>query len=854
MYQYSLQFYQQIFILRLENKTKSEILEERLDFLLKDITLSIFVNICRGLFEKDKIIFAFMIAIKILLQKNAITWNEWKFFLVGDSGSGSGSVGNGNNNTSALTSNSTTTITIAKKPEWLSERIWRNILVLENVSPAFEGLVESVCNSNNNNNNNNNSDSRNVHGENRWKLAMVKSMLPHNEPLPDGWQTRLNPFQKLLILRAFREEMLVFGIKEFVGKELGTFFMESPPFDLNGCFQDSKPETPLIFVLSPGADINDYLLELAKQEGKDGNGLKIISLGQGQGPIAEALMKQAKQNGDWVCLQNCHLAISWLGRLEQILEQTQAQEIHRDFRLWLTSMPSERFPIPILQNGIKITNEPPKGIKANLGRTFLDMKENDYENCSKPKEFKKLIFALSFYNAVCLERRKFGAVGWNIPYEWMNSDLKTGMQQVKLYLEEQETVPYVTLNVMVADISYGGRITDRWDKRTNSSIMRKLFCPQVMDDNYRFTSSDSYYAPPEGSLQSVRDYVSQLPTVDTPEIFGLHSNADITFQQKETSQLIETILKMGGAENAESNSSSNDENENNTPVKSNDSIVMDLVLAIQERMPDFFSENKAHPLTFQEIGGSRNSLGVFLSQEMIRFNALIKVMKVTLEQLKRAIKGLVVMSGPLEKMYNGFLIQKIPKEWEDAGYPCLKPLGSWIEDFFARISFTQQWIENGPPTCFWLSGFFFPQGFMTAVKQTYSRDKKIAIDALVLSCEFLTMDKESYTSSLPSYGVYIYGLFMEGARFDRTIMMMAESIPNELFDRMPVIWLKPMRRDEYEPSNVYECPLYKTSIRAGTLSTTGHSTNFVVTLDVPTDKDPDHWIRRGTAMLCMLDT
>ncbi|KAG1713130.1 hypothetical protein DVH05_000853 [Phytophthora capsici] len=814
MYQYSLQFYQKLFVMRLQNSTKSEVLEERLEILMQDITMSMFVNVCRGLFEKDKIIYAFMIASSILLHRGAISSPEWNFYLVGDKRS------------SAVQAAQVESCGLTR-PSWLSDRVWKTVVGMKDISSAFADLASSV-------------------GQHpaQWKSAMVLADLPHAEKLPEPWESRLTNFQKLLVLRVFREEMLVFGTREFVGRELGEFFTESPPFDLGGCYRDSKPETPLIFVLSPGADINDYLLELAKQEGKEGSGLKIISLGQGQGPIAEALMRQAKQTGDWVCLQNCHLAVSWLGRLEQILEQSATEEMHDEFRLWLTSMPSPRFPVPILQNGIKITNEPPKGIKANLGRTFLDMKEADYEGCTKPREFKKLLFALAFYNAVCLERRKFGAVGWNIPYEWMNSDLKTGMQQVRLYLEEQDEVPYLTLNVMVADISYGGRITDRWDKRTNSSIMRNLFCKGVMDDSYGFTTSGLYYAPAEGSLASVREYVSSLPTADAPDIFGLHANADITFQQKETGQLLGTILKMlgGGGDSG------------GGAAQSNDSIVMEMVVAIQERMPDAFMENKAHPSTFAEAaGGSRNSLGVFLSQEMIRFNVLVGVMKTTLEMLKRAIKGLVVMSGPLEKMYNGFLIQQIPSEWENAGYPCLKPLASWIEDFFMRINLTNDWLVNGPPLAFWLSGFFFPQGFMTAVKQSFSRDKKIAIDALIVSCEIMANDKEQYKSP-PPFGVYIFGLFMEGARYDRKSRMMAESIPNELFDRMPVIWLKPMRREEYKPADVYECPLYKTSIRAGTLSTTGHSTNFVVALDVPTDKSPDHWIRRGCAMLCMLDT
>ena len=100
---------------------------------------------------------------------------------------------------------------------------------------------------------------------------------------------------------------------------------------------------------------------------------------------------------------------------------------------------------------------------------------------------------------------------------------------------------------------------------------------------------------------------------------------------------------------------------------------------------------------------------------------------------------------------------------------------------------------------------------------------------------------------------YIHGLFMQGAKYDVAIDSVVEAAPGDLFDRFPVIWLKPVLNDEKNVENLFRCPLYKTSLRAGTLSTTGHSTNFVVALHIPSRKPADHWIRRGCAMLCMLD-
>jgi len=283
-------------------------------------------------------------------------------------------------------------------------------------------------------------------------------------------------------------------------------------------------------------------------------------------------------------------------------------------------------------------------------------------------------------------------------------------------------------------------------------------------------------------------------------------------------------------------------------------MVLESAKTMYERMPEQFDLRKAHEETFKKIpSGAVNSLGVFLGQEIVRFNQMVAVIKRTLYELQRAIKGIVVMSGPLEAMYNCFLFQRVPDEWEKAGYPCLKPLLSWTEDFFQRISFMSDWLYKGPRPSYWLSGFFFPQGFMTAIKQTFSREYQIAVDILTVTCEVKSYGKDEVQET-PKDGVLIYGLFMEAGRFDREALVMAESHPSVLFNEMPCIWLKPLPVAEYKPGDVYQCPLYKTSLRAGTLSTTGHSTNFVVSLDVPSSKPEDHWIRRGTAMLCMLDT
>ena len=104
--------------------------------------------------------------------------------------------------------------------------------------------------------------------------------------------------------------------------------------------------TPLIFVLSPGSDPVADFMKFAEEQSMSRR-IDSISLGQGQGPKAERMIKDSIGKGGWVLLQNCHLAISWMSELERLVEDLD-ENVHKDFRLWLTSMPSNAFPISVL--------------------------------------------------------------------------------------------------------------------------------------------------------------------------------------------------------------------------------------------------------------------------------------------------------------------------------------------------------------------------------------------------------------------------------------------------------------------------------------------------------------------------
>lgn len=154
---------------------------------------------------------------------------------------------------------------------------------------------------------------------------------------------------------------------------------------------------------------------------------------------------------------------------------------------------------------------------------------------------------------------------------------------------------------------------------------------------------------------------------------------------------------------------------------------------------------------------------------------------------------------------------------------------------------------------YWISAFFFPQGFLTSVLQIYARKMKIPVDTLSFQFNFKSSLEKDYGEAAPADGCLVYGLYSEATTVDFKTSQIKESAVGVIESEVPVIHFKPVEGKPAYHYNVCELPLYKTKKRAGTLSTTGHSTNYIISISCKSEEDSSFWIKRGAGFLCALD-
>uniref|UniRef100_A0A8C0Z8U1 Dynein axonemal heavy chain 8 n=1 Tax=Cyanistes caeruleus TaxID=156563 RepID=A0A8C0Z8U1_CYACU len=774
MYQTSLAQFLKLFDQSIAKSKKSPVAQKRISNIIEHLTFEIHSYSVRGLYENHKFLFTLLLALKIDIERGYVENREFQTLIRGGA---------------ALDLQA-----CPPKPcRWILDMVWLNLVEL-NKLPQFEEILDQIA-----------------ENDKVWKSWFDKDA-PEEEIMPDGYSDSLDTFRKLLLIRSWCPDRTLSQARKYIASSLDEKYTEPVILNLRKTWEESDMRTPLICFLSMGSDPTDQINSLSR---KLNLGMKVI--------IHCHMLKH--RGGGWVLLQNCHLGLDFM---DELLETILTAEIQNDtFRVWITTEQHPKFPITLLQIAIKFTNEPPQGIRAGLKRTFSGISQ-DLLNVSNLPMWKPLLYTVAFLHSTVQERRKFGPLGWNIPYEFNSADFTASVQFIQNHLKKidlKKGISWNTVRYMIGEVQYGGRVTDDYDKRLLNCFARVWFNESMFDSTFCFYTG--YKIPVCKTVEQYFDYIQLLPAMDSPEVFGLHPNADITYQKNTSADVLDTITNIQPKESGGGSG------------ETRESVVYRSAEDMLEKLPPDYIPHEVKARLVKM--GALNSMNIFLRQEIDRMQKVITVVRTSLIDLKLAIEGTIVMSENLRDALDNMYDARIPQVWKRVSWES-STLGFWFTELLDRNAQLSTWIFQGRPKVFWITGFFNPQGFLTAMKQEATRaHKDWALDKVAVHNDVLKQTREEITSS-PSEGVYIYGLYLEGAGWDKRRSILIESTPKILFVQLPVLHMYAVDSTRPRDPKLYVCPLYKKPMRT--------DLNFITEVFLKTVKSPDHWILRGVALLC----
>jgi dynein heavy chain, axonemal len=543
----------------------------------------------------------------------------------------------------------------------------------------------------------------------------------------------------MLVTRVLRPDRITTALDNFVRRTLpkGADFVDCDSTSsfaqvLASSYLDSTPTTPIYFILSPGADPVKDVEALARSQGIDPNKmLHTIALGQGQDVVAMNKLDIGHKDGHWVMLQNIHLMPRFLIELEKRLDHFASEGSNPSFRLFVSSDPSTSIPIGLLERCIKLTNEPPEGLKQNMKRAFTFFNKEEIEE--KDPKIKTILFALCYFHSVMLERRKFGPKGWNMRYPFSVGDLRDSAIVLNNYMETNAAsgkIPWDDLKYIFGDIMYGGHIVDDWDRIFCSAFLNNLMNDTLLEDDecelFPFVEGKgvSFKCPAPIAYEKYLEHIETECPPETPLAFGMDPNAEIDFRTTQCYALFKTLQEIqprGGAAGGGEGQG-----------------IQERIQAFMVRVNDecALDQNK---LNIDDIASklgdeARTPFQNAFLQECEYMNILIRAIVSSLQEIELAFRGELTMTEKMEQLMAAIFINTVPAPWAKLGYPSTRGLGSWLDNLKQRLDQLNAWKDDPvkkPPVTF-LNRLFNPQSFLTAIKQVYARENMVELNQLTI--------------------------------------------------------------------------------------------------------------------------
>ncbi|EUD69261.1 hypothetical protein C922_00124 [Plasmodium inui San Antonio 1] len=514
--------------------------------------------------------------------------------------------------------------------------------------------------------------------------------------------------------------------------------------------------------------------------------------------------------------------------------------VHPNFRLFLSSLPSEEFPTALLQKSIIVILEETPNIKKSISILFKEQWELEENKNIQLNKYKKLMLSLFWFHSILNNRKKFYNFGWNSEnYFFNNKDIMLSKYISQIFFNKNiKEIYWPYFHYYICDIIYGSKINDSFDKELLNIYAKEFFNNNIFKGKYIFSSCPNYYLPNDVTNEKVlNNYFKEIPHNDSVEIFGQKTCAEIPFNIIASEGIVSLFFHVNSLHRNQyhfQNVRSNHVNEKE---------VYSFTKMLLQGMPhEIYVDDLLKKQCMQEQYLYAN----LMCQEIYKHNLLLRRVRKSIAKVQCALKGETVINKQIYKTIRYLSDGLVPNSWKTF-YISKKSLVPFFEDLNERVNQLNEWSINGTLAIHWLGGFCNPRSVLKYILYEYSKKNDISHD--LITFEFTSINKSDeikLKSRSIEEGIYIKKLILQGAKWDFISQTLMETDNNNLYFIIPTVYLKVvLKKNSKEDNDIYYCPLYMCQEK----NVVDIRDNYLMKVGLGTgSKNPSEWGKLGVRL------
>ncbi|XP_044146080.1 dynein axonemal heavy chain 5-like isoform X2 [Bufo gargarizans] len=802
------------------------------------VTSNIFSYISRSLLEKDRMVYALIVAFEVEESLGRIRAGEREFIMSPELRV---------TVLQRMNSKMSESRQQAKNPfDWMSEEQFKNVQILAIYFDWFGDLFDRMY-----------KDSKDL----TWK-TFCESEQPENPSKvkwPEGIEA-LSPLQKCMVLRAVRMDRILPSASNYIGAALGKMYASDVATDLQTTLSWMSPHEPGLLIYGADCMLPRTLLEdLAETKNQK---MTILPIGFSEDKTKNILI-QAMSEGSWMLIENIHNSAKLMMSFGEILKSNKNPD--KNFRLWLSVQARQDLPTPLLHYTVRTIVDTPMNIRRGIIYSWKLVNQETLVSSSRP-EWPALLHNLCFLHCAIRIRTLYGALaGWNCPdamrFGWaeLTESIEVLKREFKDDLQNVGKLPsWTAVRYLLSEVIYGRNVADEFDMTVLTSMTDYWISPNTMKKDSELTKLKfripSPFFNPDLNPVLLTQALESIPqySLDSPEAFHVHPSPMVPFGEQ--GYVISKLGQLYGFKQEPWRYGVKSLPTSQKGVKpvtfasprslsltlpeilpsSADiyipklSEVQDICASILSKLPRGWSRDFIND-RLKKLGGD-TPFNLFFKKELSNLMSLVSEVRNNLQMIRNSLESSDILGDQLSDpdiitIVHDLYHKKPPAHWCNRAWNSSCPsdcsVSYFIQDLQQRVTHFEKLLQFGREKMpiYWLGAFRNPKGLLSVLKQEAIRrysERTGNVDSIDFKTEITQRDKE-HIRDPPQEGIFVHGVHLWGVHWNKTDGEIVDSPPKHSLNILPVIHLQCLPTSEKsgihdtQKSDTYLCPVYLSS-------------------------------------------